>query len=430
MIFLYNLGIKLYAFLIYIFHFFNKKAQLWVDGRRGLFSKIQTEVDRNQKHIWFHFASLGEFEQGRPVLEEIKKRHPQYPVIMTFFSPSGFELRKNFPMADHVYYLPIDSPGNAEKFVTLINPLVAIFTKYEYWYNYFHVLHQKKVPLYVISALFRPHQSFFKWYGSLSRKTLRLVSHFFVQDTKSVGLLKTIGLSNAKVSGDTRFDRVARNAEAPRQFAQVANFSKGSKTVVAGSTWPDDETLIAGLIRHYPSWKFIVAPHEIKPEKIKAFEEKLLPATFLRYSDIDACTLPDSGADESLSSETPSPINNPQVLIIDNIGMLSSLYQYGDIAYIGGGFGAGIHNTLEAAAFGIPVIFGPKYQNFLEAVTLIKKGAGFSISNEGELSNVFLKLQDEAVREQAGKAAEIFVSENKGATQTILDFLDKHIFSR
>ncbi len=441
MLFLYNLGIKVYNFLLFLLQFFNPKAKLWIEGRKGFFKKVSSLPAADTKRIWFHFASLGEFEQGRPVLEQIKKQYPGHPVVMTFFSPSGYELRKNSPLADHVFYLPIDTKENAEKFIRLINPKLVIFTKYEYWYHYFNELNKRHVPLYIISAIFRKNQPFFKWYGGLHRKMLGFVSHFFVQDPFSSELLKEINIRNVTISGDTRFDRVAENAKSPKQFNEVKSFCGNSKVFVAGSTWPEDESLIAGLVKSYPGWKFILAPHEIKPEKIKALEEMLPEGTTTRYSALSARNLnpsvsPPQPATPGLqpSTHNPQPIisptlqpatRNPQLLIIDNIGMLSSLYQYGEIAYIGGGFGVGIHNTLEAAAFGIPVIFGPNYHKFLEAKALIQNGGGFSISNEKELQEIMIKLMDEGYRTRAGNAAGNFVEDQKGATGIILSFLEK-----
>ncbi|PWG79698.1 3-deoxy-D-manno-octulosonic acid transferase [Pararcticibacter amylolyticus] len=410
MVFLYNLGIKLYNLLLFLSHFFNHKARLWVKGRENIFQVIADRIDTGKQHVWFHFASLGEFEQGRPVLEELKKANPHDSFIVTFFSPSGYELRKNYTLADHVFYLPLDTPGNASRFIDLVNPRLVVFTKYEYWYHYFRELAERNIPLYVISATFRTNQVFFKWYGSLNRKTLSFVTHFFVQDEFSKDILRTIRISNVTVSGDTRFDRVAENAASPKHFDDVRNFCAGSNTFVAGSSWPEDEKLIAEIVKEYPSWKFIIAPHEIKPEKIKALESLLPAGSSLKYSVVKG----------QITQTRPS---ESRVLIIDNIGMLSALYQYGSIAYIGGGFGVGIHNTLEAAAFGTPVIFGPNYHKFLEAKALIEKGGGFSISNIRELKSLMQKLQDEDCRKQAGKAAEEFVQNNKGATGTILRFL-------
>ena len=412
MLFLYNLSIKIYLVLLYLARFFNTKAKLWIEGRKNIFANIEKQVDPAKQHIWFHFASLGEFEQGRPVLEKIRHLYPDRPLVITFFSPSGYELRKNTPLADHVFYLPADTRTNARKLVSLLNPALVIFTKYEYWYHYFKELHERRIPLYVISAVFRENQVFFKWYGTLNRNILTLVTHFFVQDEFSAALLKTVGLHNVTVSGDTRFDRVAENAASPKKFPQVEKFCSGSDVFVAGSTWPDDEKLIASLVVKYPEWKFIIAPHEIKAEKIRALEGLLPAGSSIRYSAVSDLHMGRQG--------------NHRVLIIDNIGMLSSLYQYGRIAYIGGGFGVGIHNTLEAAAFAVPVIFGPNYHKFLEAKALIQRGAGFSIADVEELSEVVAKLNDAGYRMAAAVKAGAYVREQQGATTTILNFIKGH----
>jgi 3-deoxy-D-manno-octulosonic-acid transferase len=411
MLFLYNLGIQLYYILIILYQNFNTKAQLWVRGRKNIFEKISKEVNPHTPSIWFHFASLGEFEQGRPVLERAKESYPTHKIIVTFFSPSGYELRKNFNKADHIYYLPIDTNRNAERFVELINPTLAIFTKYEFWYHYFNQLSKRNIPLIVISAIFRESQPFFKWHGKFGRKTLGLVSHFFVQDENSKRLLAQIHLTNVTVSGDTRFDRVVENSEQPKDFLEVKTFCKNSQVFVAGSTWPEDEKIILPLLSLYPDWKFIIAPHEIKEEKIEAIRSGNNSA--LRYSDLKA--------DQSLLDK------NPQLLIIDNIGMLSSLYQYADVSYIGGGFGVGIHNTLEAAAFGVPVIFGPNYHNFREAKALIASGAAFTISNQNELNSIMHKLAYKTARELAGHKGRDYVQQEKGATQLIISYLHKII---
>lgn len=409
MLILYNLSIRIYNLLIIIYQRFSPKAHLWVEGRKNIFEKISNEVDSNLPSIWFHFASLGEFEQGRPVLERAKESYPTYKIIITFFSPSGYELRKNYKNADHIFYLPLDTNANAEKFVKLINPKLVIFTKYEFWYHYFNELNKQNIPLIVISSIFRKSQAYFKWYGSLNRKILRFVDHFFVQDENSKKLLAEIGINNVTVSGDTRFDRVAENAAAPKQFDEVKNFCADSKIFVAGSTWPADEKLIANLVIRYPDWKFIIAPHEIKEEKIQALIGMVDKKKTIRYSSVKP-------------GQQASP--NQQVLIIDNIGMLSALYQYADIAYIGGGFGVGIHNTLEAAAFGIPVIFGPNYSKFIEAKALVKLEAGFSINNDTNLLAAMSSLQDQDFREKAGNTAKQYVDREKGATEKILAYIN------
>ncbi|WP_317206558.1 3-deoxy-D-manno-octulosonic acid transferase [Mucilaginibacter roseus] len=388
--------------IIWLASFFNQKAKLWIKGRRQ-----QTFV-RYQNSIWFHFASLGEFEQGRPVLEQMKLTYPDRPIVITFFSPSGYEVRKNTPLADAVYYLPLDTRGNARRFIKTINPSIAVFTKYEYWYHFFAQLYGQRVPLYIISGIFRDGQVFFKWYGSMHRKMLKCVRHFFLQDEYSKQLLAGINVNNTTVSGDTRFDRVWANANAPKQLPEIENFIGGKKAFICGSTWPDDEKLLAELTGEYPDWKFIFAPHELSMEKINRLAEMLPPDSCIKYS---ALAITEGG-------------NNHQCLVIDNMGMLSSLYQYGNIAYIGGGFGVGIHNTLEAAAFGIPVIFGPNYHKFNEAKALIELEAGFSISNEAELRAIVEKLAtDTAYYINSCQQARQYVDTQKGATEKIVNFI-------
>jgi 3-deoxy-D-manno-octulosonic-acid transferase len=403
MLLLYNLGIRFYFILIFIASFFNKKAKFWINGRKN------TDIKLCSKSAWFHFASLGEYEQGLPVLIAYREKYPQTKIIITFFSPSGFEIRKNTPHADAVYYLPLDTASNARKFIDAIDPTIAVFTKYEYWYHFFNELHKREIPLYLISGIFRPNQVFFKWYGGLHRKMLNCVSRFFVQDENSKHLLQSIGVSYVSVSGDTRFDRVWTNAQNPKLFPAIDEFAKGRKIFIAGSTWPEDEQLLAKLVTDHPDWKFILAPHEIKEEKINRLTELLPQNSTVRYSKI---------------SNLKSQISNPNVLIIDNIGMLSSLYQYGQIAYIGGGFGAGIHNTLEAAAFGLPVIFGPNYEKFKEAKDLIALQVGFSISHENDLKKAFGFLtEDESRYQSVSKKIKAYVQEHTGATGMIMGYL-------
>ncbi len=401
MLLLYNTGVQLYFIAIYFVSFFNKKARLWINGRKNCV------LIRYQDSIWFHFASLGEFEQGGPVLEEIKRLHPDNKIVITFFSPSGYEIRKNTPLADAVYYLPLDTAANAREFINAIQPKMAIFTKYEYWYHFFNEMHNREIPVYVISGIFRPKQVFFKWYGSLHRRMLGFVNWFFVQDDRSKTLLQQLGINNVTISGDTRFDRVWANAQQPKSIPAVEEFKNKNKVFIAGSTWPPDEKLIAALVIQYPDWKFIIAPHEIGEDRIVKLIELLPEGSTARYSQI---------------SNLKSQISN---LIIDNIGMLSSLYQYGDIAYIGGGFGAGIHNTLEAAAFGLPVIFGPNYSKFKEANDLIALQAGFSINNEVGLKTIAETLiNDERLCIDAGIKASNYVETNTGATKSIVDSIN------
>jgi 3-deoxy-D-manno-octulosonic-acid transferase len=402
MLALYNIGIRIYYATIWLASFFNNKAKLWLNGRK------QQALVRYNNSIWFHFASLGEFEQGRPVLEQMKLAYPDRPVVITFFSPSGYEVRKNTPLADAVYYLPLDTAGNAARFIKTINPSIAVFTKYEYWYHFFAQLYKRRVPLYIVSGIFRDGQVFFKWYGGTHRKMLKCVRHFFLQGEHSKQLLAGIGINNTTVSGDTRFDRVYANASNPKQLPEVEQFINGHKTMICGSTWPEDEKLLAELISLHPGHKFIFAPHELSIEKINRLAEMLPPDSAIKYS---ALALAEDG-------------NNYQCLIIDNMGMLSSLYQYGNMAYIGGGFGVGIHNTLEAAAFGIPVIFGPNYSKFNEAKALISIGAGFTISNEAELIAIVEQLNnDEAYYTASCRQAKQYVDTQKGATEKIVTYI-------
>jgi 3-deoxy-D-manno-octulosonic-acid transferase len=399
---IYNIVVRLYFFTIWIVSFFNQKAKLWINGRNNVVFKHCDES------IWFHFASLGEFEQGRPVLEKLRKMYPGDKMIITFFSPSGYEIRKNTTLADDVYYLPLDTEKNARDFISSINPKMAIFTKYEYWYHFFNELHKKNIPLYLISGIFRPGQIFFKWYGGFNRKILKLVTFFFVQDEQSEALLHGIGMDNVNVSGDTRFDRVWANAGQPRTLTFIDEFKNGHKLFIAGSTWAEDQRLAASLVTEYPDWKFVFAPHEVSEEKIKKIISMLPVDTVIRYSEF--------------KTTHQSPATTHQTLIIDNIGMLSALYQYADIAYIGGGFGSGIHNTLEAAAFGLPVVFGPNYRKFKEATDLIRLNAAFSIANEAELKAIVNKLiHDRSVYSTAKQMAAGYVKTHRGATAIIIE---------
>jgi 3-deoxy-D-manno-octulosonic-acid transferase len=403
MLLIYNIGIGLYFCAIYVASFFNKKAKLWLTGRNNVIYK------KFEKSLWFHFASLGEFEQGRPLLEQARKNQPEIKIVVTFFSPSGYEIRKNTPLADAVYYLPLDTAANARKFIEAIKPSAAIFTKYEYWYHYFNELHQKEIPLYVISGIFRPDQVFFKWYGGLHRKMLGFVTYFFVQDIASKELLQTLGITNVEVSGDTRFDRVWANAQHPTELPVINQFKNNHKLFIAGSTWPDDEALVATLVKDYADWKFIFAPHEIGEDKIEKLISLLPLNSVIRYSQIETNQI---------------SLNNYQTLIIDNIGMLSSLYQYADVAFIGGGFGVGIHNTLEAAAFGLPVIFGPNYDKFKEAKDLISIKGGYSINDEPELKATVAYITEDIQRyNETCQVVKDYVKQNTGATKTIADHI-------
>ncbi|MEX8546056.1 MAG: 3-deoxy-D-manno-octulosonic acid transferase [Mucilaginibacter sp.] len=408
MLFLYRISIFGYQFGIWLASFFNPKAKLWIEGRRK-----QKLVTLNES-IWFHFASLGEFEQGRPVLEKMRAENTSVKTVVTFFSPSGYEVRKNTPLADYVYYLPLDTRKNAREFLNAINPKIAVFTKYEYWYFMMDELYQREIPLYMISAIFRPQQIFFRSYGGFYRDMLLLAQHFFVQDEVSKTLLKEINIDNVTVSGDTRFDRVWENAQNAGPLPAIEEFKGNQKVFIAGSTWPPDEDLIAKLVLIYSDWKFIIAPHEISKEKINNLLQKLPKEKTVCYSEIAA---------------DPALLEQKQVLVIDNIGLLSRLYQYGNLAYIGGGFGTGIHNTLEAAAFGLPVIFGPVYQKFKEAKDLIKLNAGFSVVNEASLESIVARLiEDEDFYRKASTNAKNYTKQNTGATDIIMNYIRTHDF--
>jgi 3-deoxy-D-manno-octulosonic-acid transferase len=397
MLFLYNIGIFLYGLIVRLIAPFNTKANLFIQGRKNIFHKIEQQINREEKHVWFHFASLGEFEQGRPVLEKIKSMHPQKRVIITFFSPSGYEVRKHYPLAAGVFYLPLDTHENALRFIQAINPEIAIFTKYEFWHHYFESLSAKNIPLFLISGIFRADQVFFKFYGSFNRKVLKHVNWFFVQNQESVELLATLNIENVSIAGDTRFDRVAENAAQPMPLPLVQNFCAAAKVFIAGSSWPADEVLIKSLSEKLAGWKIILAPHEIGADHLTQIES--LYPNAMRFTELN----------EQNTSEA-------KVLIIDNIGLLSSIYQYADLAYIGGGFGVGIHNTLEAAAYGIPVIFGPNYNKFQEAKDLIALGAAKSINDELSLHAAFQLFEN---NQKAGLSAKDYVSKKKGATENI-----------
>jgi 3-deoxy-D-manno-octulosonic-acid transferase len=404
MTFLYSLVLGLYYLLIFIASPFNSKARQWIRGRAGLFREIKKRVNAEDNIYWFHASSLGEFEQGRPLIEAIKLRNPSVKILITFFSPSGYEPRKKYKSADYIFYLPMDSKKNASRFIELINPCKAFFIKYEFWYHYLNGLKKKNVPVYLVSANFRPGQVFFRWYGGWFRKILGIFSHIFVQNTVSEKLLKETGLKNVTVSGDTRFDRVAEIARQSVFIELAEEFSKDSTVIICGSTWDKDEDILTEYI-NTSHWNinYIIAPHEIHPSKIERLIKKLdKPA--IRFS-----------------SATVKNINDYRVLIIDNIGMLSSLYRYADIAYIGGGFGAGIHNILEAATFGLPVVFGPNYGKFREAVDLAAAGGAFPVNNYDGLKRRFGELLENSQYKKAGKISKEYVLKNQGATRKILD---------
>ncbi|HEU4718533.1 MAG TPA: glycosyltransferase N-terminal domain-containing protein [Bacteroidia bacterium] len=410
--FLYSAGIFFFGILIRFALLFNGKARKWVDGRKNILAEIEKKLSANTSPVaWFHCASLGEFEQGRPLIEAFRKENPGYFILLTFFSPSGFDVRKNYTGADFVCYLPLDTKKNARRFIASAKPSVAFFIKYEFWLNYLDELAQKNIPHFLVSAVFRNDQVFFRPWGRIFFRALQDYTWIFTQNADSDALLKNNRLANSSVAGDTRFDRVIEIASAEKDIPVAAAFSSNSNVIVAGSTWPQDEMLLlpclAEDLRH-GTWKLIIAPHELSEEHCAEIEKKLsdngiVPQKIVRFS------------------MAGNDIAEKQVLLIDNIGMLSSLYRYGKIAYIGGGFGAGIHNTLEAAVYGIPVLFGPNYEKFSEAKILLARGGGFSFSSAAEIkTRLDALMNDETARAAAGKNAGIFVQENKGATEKIL----------
>lgn len=402
MVFLYNLGISAYSLAIRLASPFNEKAALLNRGRKEVRKKIQSIARGKERLVWFHAASLGEFEQGRPVIEKLKEAEPDTQILLTFFSPSGYEVRKNYTGADIILYLPADTKRNAIRLIGQLRPDAAVFIKYEFWYHYLHELHKRHIPTYLISAIFRPDQPFFKSWGSLHRKMLGFFNCLYVQDEQSAKLLESIGIKNTLVTGDTRFDRVKQIAEAAKDIEKVRLFCNGQPAVVCGSTWPPDEDILMEYINQYSgNYKWIIAPHETGEGHIKTILEKCRKK-IVRYTKAET-----SPADQD-------------VLIIDCIGLLSSVYRYGKIAYIGGGFGVGIHNTLEAAVYGIPVIFGPKYQKFNEAVSLNREGGAFAIHNGDELYEILNTLiHSPAIAETAGKQALDYVISQLGATEII-----------
>ena len=405
MVFLYNLGIRLYILLVNVVSPFNVKAKLWLNGRKNWRQKVKSTIPEGAETAWIHCSSLGEFEQGRPLIESLKTRFPNLKIVLTFFSPSGYEVRKNYSGADYIFYLPIDTNRNAKDFIELINPRMVIFVKYEFWYHYLRSLKKKNIPTYVVSAIFRENQAFFKWYGAWYRQFLLNFEYLFVQNKHSQDLLNRIGIGNVLVTGDTRFDRVARVATEAKTILFVEQFCNGEKVIVAGSTWPKDEELLIGYIKqNSQKAKLIIVPHEIDTSHIQSILQNLTVETVL-YS----------------HNQKVNP-QNARVLIVDTIGLLSSIYRYGHIAYIGGGFGVGIHNTLEAATFGLPIIFGPNYHKFQEAKDLIALRAAFSINSLDELSNFLnLLLSDEQSCTQAGSNSKKLVLSGVGATDRILD---------
>ena len=404
----YNLIIYLYLLGVAIYSRFNEKVRKMWRGEREAFKILREKVDPNAKYVWFHAASLGEFEQGRPLMEQMRKEHPEYKILLTFFSPSGYEVRKNYEGADIITYLPLDTITNARRFLRTIRPVMAFFIKYEFWYNYLHILKHRNVPVYSVSSIFRPDQVFFKWYGRQYGRVLNCFTHFFVQNEVSKQLLAKIGITDVTVVGDTRFDRVLQIKEAAKQLPVVEAFGKDAPQVfVAGSSWPPDEEIFIKYFNEHKNWKLIIAPHVIGEDHLKQIEKLLEGRKVVRYTD----------AEKSLTSQ----LLTADVLIINCFGLLSSIYHYADVTYVGGGFGVGIHNTLEAAVWDVPAFFGPNNQRFQEAQGLKNCGGGLEISNADDFRRYMQGFEEHPeLMKELGEKAGAYVGSLAGATQKIL----------
>ena len=422
---MYNLIIYIYQLGVIIASLFNEKVRKMWRGEREAIRILKEKVDPNAQYVWFHAASLGEFEQGRPLIEQLRQDHPEYKILLTFFSPSGYEVRKNYAGADIICYLPLDTITNARRFLRTIRPVMAFFIKYEFWYNYLHILKHRGVPVYSVSSIFRPGQIFFRWYGRQYSHVLKCFTHFFVQNEISKELLGTIGITNVSIVGDTRFDRVLQIKAAAKQLPIVEAFlsqpksgaaesgsAEAPKVFVAGSSWPPDEDVFIPFFNEHRDWKLIIAPHVIGEEHLKQIESKLAGRKVARYSSLE-------------DPENPEIPDNLEVLIIDCFGLLSSIYHYADVTYVGGGFGVGIHNTLEAAVWDVPVIFGPNNERFQEAQGLKACGGGYEITGADDFRRIMQRFIDtpQTITE-AGRQSGAFVQQMTGATKKVLSAVD------
>ncbi len=406
---LYNLFISLYGLAISVASSFNPKAKLWKKGRKNWKKKLKEGISSHDKVIWMHCSSLGEFEQGRPVLERIRKAYPNHKIALSFFSPSGYEIRKNYEGADYIFYLPLDTPKNAKRLIKILHPEVLILVKYEYWYNLLGRLNKKGIPVVVISAVIKENNLFFRSWGSWFRKKMQSIDYFFVQDNDSENLLESIGIDQVTVSGDTRFDRVKEILDSSPKLEFVEKFKSDSKLIVAGSTWTDDEEILVNFInKNLPeNWKVAFAPHNIDEKQIKSLSEKI-------HKKVAIYTKSDE-----------NQIENAEILVVDTIGMLTKIYAYADISYVGGGFTkTGVHNTLEPAVFGVPIIFGPNYENYFEAIDLLEnQGAVRFIDQydfDQKMTNL-IEIEDE--RKLRGNAAENYIHRKPNSTELIIDYL-------
>ncbi len=409
---IYNISIQLYLLAIKVAALFNPKAKQWLQGRKNLFEELQQSITDEDEIIWFHVASLGEFEQGRPLMEKVKESFPGHKILLTFFSPSGYEVKKSYEGADYIFYLPMDTQSNARKFVSIVKPKMVIFVKYEFWFNYINELYINKIPLLMISVIFRPSQHFFQFWGRWFRKQLSKITWFYVQNKQSIYLLKNINIYHADKSGDTRFDRVKALANEQHNTPAVERFKGKNLLMVAGSSWPPDEDILKYVLeKSAKPFKLIVAPHVVNNSHVSELQQKFAPWNPILFTDFDS----------SFSKESA-------VLILNTTGILSQIYRYADISYVGGGFGAGIHNLLEPATYGQPVLFGPNFKKFQEAHDLIDIKAGYPISNKEEtLKTIDLLLGDDALRAGIGNKAKKYVTDNAGATDIVLNKIKEFI---
>jgi 3-deoxy-D-manno-octulosonic-acid transferase len=411
--FLYNLGIYTFQIGLKFASLFNPKARLWVQGRKNWKESLKSKVSNLQLEdaVWIHCASLGEFEQGRPVIEKLKKEYPQQKVVLSFFSPSGYEIQKDYPYADLVIYLPADTTHNARQFVSILKPKLVVFVKYEFWLNYLFVLDKNKIPTFLISTVIKKHQSFFKWYGGNFRRALKTYHTIYTQDVYSIKLLRVLKVNTGVLTGDTRFDRVLQICSSPKQIKEIEEFVKDSFVVVAGSSWQKDEDYLIesylALKQKHPQLKLIIAPHEINKKNIDRLSNLLIKNKFSFH----------------LFSDNP-PAYTDSILVVNAIGFLSSIYQYGTVAFIGGGFASGIHNILEPTVYGLPVLFGPNYKKFNEAFEVIDLGAGFVVNDAVELTaHLSVLVEDKKVLTESSRLAKNYVLKNSGATNKIVDGL-------
>lgn len=412
---IYNFSIYVYAALIRVASIFNPQAKQFLTGRRGQFRKMKAAVGASDEVVWFHCASVGEFEQARPVIEVFKKSYPNYKILLTFFSPSGYELRKNYELADYVFYLPMDKAANARKFINIFHPRLAIFIKYEYWFNYIDEIYKAGIPLFFVSAIFRSQQHFFRFYGGWFRKQLRKVTWFFIQNETSDRLLSQIGIQNYELSGDTRFDRVLKVLDSPFELPEISLFKGNNELLVAGSTWPPDEDILLSYLNGKPkNFKLLLVPHKIDENHIAEIMKKFDGFSPLRYS---------QSKEKKLSESS--------VLVMDKMGLLSGLYRYADLAYVGGGFGVGIHNLLEAAVYGLPVLFGPNHEQFQEANDLLALGGGYCVKNTKNFQDITDHLRNDSTSyKRASAASKGYVRENSGATGKVIIKMKEYLTNK